>query len=230
LNEPRPGGLGRLEHPETTRAIAAFPILDRLDYRISTRTYRYWWQRGVFLDQGQTGTCVGNAFGHRIADSPVPELGIDEAWARKLYVDASGDTSLQAGTSGLAACRVLAARGTISAYHWIATVEELHNALLELGSVCVGVSWYQSMFTPEARNGNAYLKVDPASGVAGGHEFLVNGIQLKPAAGEPFYRMKNSWGTSWGHGGTARIDCEDLDELLFARGGDAVLVTETGGR
>jgi hypothetical protein len=179
------------------------------------------------LDQGQTGTCVGNAFAHRRADSPVPETGIDEAWARELYIAASGDTTLQQGTSGLAACRVLADRGIVTSYHWVTSAEELRYAVLELGTVCVGTDWTNSMFTPYSAYNNSYLKVDRNSGIAGGHEYLINGINLKPFyGGPPFYRMKNSWGTSFGHGGTARFAVADLEELIFGYGGDAVLISE----
>lgn len=217
-------GLGRVPHPETPRARQLYPITPLLT--ASTRTYRYWWEGGAWLDQGQTGTCVGNAFAHRRADSPIPITGITEDWARTLYVDASGDTTLQEGTSGLAACRVLATRGTITSYHWVTTAEELRTAVLDLGTVCVGTNWYESMFDPVERYGNSYMRVSPASGLAGGHEYLINGINLAPSEGPPFARMKNSWGKGWGHGGTARFELSALEDLLFSADGDAVLITE----
>jgi hypothetical protein len=220
-------GLGRVPHPETPEAEAAYPVRSLEAYSTSTRTYRYYWERGAWLDQGNTGTCVGHAFAHRRADSPVPTGEIDEAYALKLYLDASGDTTYQVGTSGLAACRVLAQRGTISQYHWITSPTELRNTLLTVGSVCVGTDWYGSMFTPVFQYGNAYLTVDTTSGIAGGHEYLINGINVEPSSGLPYYRMKNSWGQGWGYNGTARIYCKDLDWLLFQSNGDAVIITET---
>jgi hypothetical protein len=51
-------------------------------------------------------------------------------------------------------------------------------------------------------------------------------VNLEPDEGPPFYRIKNSWGTSWGKNGTARIAKDDLDDLIFAQGGDAVLIKE----
>jgi len=226
MPESRNHGLGRIEHPETPLARAAYPITDHPSYTLTAATRKMWWEGGAWLDQGQTGTCIGNAFAHRRADSPIPVAGIDEAFAVKLYVDASGDTTLQQGTSGLAACRVLATRGTISAYHWVTSPSELRNAVLAIGTICVGTPWYTSMFTPISKYSNSYLRVDTSSGLAGGHEYLINGINLAPTYGKPYYRMKNSWGRDWGHGGTARILCSDLENLLFSENGDAVLVTE----
>jgi hypothetical protein len=206
------------------------------DYRAALDTYRYWWEGGAWLDQGQTGTCVGNAFAHRYADAPNPEVGIDEAWARALYVAASGDTTLQQGTSGLAACRELTKEGKISAYHWVTSADELRNTILALGSVCVGTNWYNSMFKPKlGLNSRAYMVVDKASGLAGGHEYVINGINLAPTSGPAYYRMKNSWGKQWPGdeisgtvygAGTARFACTDLEELIFNENGDAVLITE----
>lgn len=210
----------------TPVAAALFPVTRRTDYTVTLATRKYWWQNGAHLDQGQTGTCVGNAFAHRRADSPVPVTGIDEAWAQKLYVDASGDTTLEQGTSGLAACRVLATRGTISQYHWVTTPEEMQNTILTLGPVCIGIDWFNSMFYPNAKYSNMYIPVDYTSGLAGGHEVVINGINLHPTDGPPFYRLKNSWGTSWGKGGSARIAMSLVHDLLFARGGDAVIITE----
>lgn len=223
---PKPGGLGRVKNPMTPVAAALYPVTRRLDYKATLATYKYWWQDGAHLDQGQTGTCVGNAFAHRRADSPIPVGGIDEAYARKLYVDASGDATLQEGTSGLAACQVLAIRGTISAYHWITSASELRNTLLTIGPVCVGTDWFNSMFNPISLYSNKYMKVDSSSGLAGGHEYLINGVNLAPSSGKPFYRLKNSWGSGWGQNGTARIYCSDLEDLLFNKGGDAVVITE----
>lgn len=222
----QPGGLGRVKNPMTPVAAALYPVTRRLDFQATAATYRYWYQ-GTFLDQGSEGTCVGFTFAHRRADSPVPVSGISREYARQLYLDASGDTSYQNGTSGYAACRELAERGTISAYHWITTGQELRTAILTMGTVCIGTDWYNSMFYPVSKYSNKYLNVDQGSGLAGGHEYLVNGINLFPSSGPAFYRIKNSWGTGWGKGGTARVACNVLEDLIFNRGGDAVIITES---
>jgi hypothetical protein len=139
------------------------------------------------------------------------------------------DNDPNGGTSGLAASKAMKNRGEISAYHHITSADELITTLLDVGTVCVGTNWYNSMFKPYSAYGNSYLNVDQMSGVAGGHEFLANGINLMPAAGEPYVRMKNSWGHyTWpgSHSGTARILLDDLFSLVFDQGGDAILITE----
>jgi hypothetical protein len=225
-------GLGRVPNPETPLAAAAYPVTAHPAYAVSLDTYRYWFEGEAWLDQGATGTCVGNAFAHRYADAPVLHTGIDEAWARELYVAASGDTTLQEGTSALAACRVMYRRAEISAYHWITSPDEFINTLLTVGPACVGVNWYPSYDHPQVLygSGRAYLSLDRSVAPRGGHEFVVNGINLRPVSGPPFARMKNSWGKSWPGStygpGTARIPLDDLWTLLFSENGDAVVVTE----
>jgi hypothetical protein len=225
--------LGRILDPETPRAANLYPV--RADS--TDRVRRKWNQSGAWLDQGPYGTCVGNAFGHRRADGPVKVEGIDQPWAQKLYLEASAlfygtpDTSMKKGTSAVSACQVLLQRGAIDRYEWVgnwnAGPVDLRFTLLELGPVCVGSNWYQSMYSPVQVGEQFYMKVNYESSVNGGHEFVVNGIDLDPLDGsEPYYRMKNSWGTDWGNHGTARFKIQDLEQLIFEGWGDAVLPHE----
>jgi len=218
---------GRIAHPDTPIAATLHPVTAHPDYSTDvTRTNKFYWENGAWLDQGNFGTCVGNALAHRRADAPKPVTGIDEAWAQNLYVQASGDTSMQQGTSAILACRVLQDWGDISAYYWMSDADELRNTVLNVGSVCIGVYWYYSMEYPYAYNNNMYININEASGIAGGHEVLVNGVNLAPAVGKPYYRIKNSWGRGWGHNGTVRVFTEDLENLIFNSDGDAVLIME----
>lgn len=226
-------GLGRRHDPETPRAAALYPVAAGTTERVR----RKWSQDGAWLNQGATGTCVGNAFGHRRADGPVKVTGVDQEWARKLYLEASAlywgepDTTLQKGTSAVSACQVLMRRKAIDGYEWVANwnaaAEDLRYTLLELGPVCVGSNWYLSMDNPQPIGDQVYMRVDYTTRVRGGHEYVVNGIDLDPENGsEPYYRMKNSWGTGWGKHGTARFRIGDLEKLIFEGWGDAVLVHE----
>jgi hypothetical protein len=226
-------GLGRRLDPETPRAVALYPIATAATDRVR----RTWGQDGAWLDQGRTGTCVGHAFAHRRADGPVKVSGVDSDFARTLYLEASAiywgepDASLQKGTSAVSACQVLLRRGVIDGYEWVslgtAGPEDLRYALLELGAVCVGSNWYQSMYSPVPKGDQFYMKVNYSSTMVGGHEYVVNAIDLDPADGsEPYYRIKNSWGKGWGKGGTARFRIADLERLIFEGYGDAVLPHE----
>jgi len=226
-------GLGRIHDPETPRAAALYPV--RADS--TDRVRRAWDQSGVWLNQGATGTCVAGAFGHRRADGPVKVGGIDEDWRVKFYLEASAkywgepDTTLQKGTSAVSACQVLLERGAIDRYEWVgnwnAAPQDLRYTLLELGPVCVGSNWYTSMDSPIQVGDQFYMKVNYSSAVRGGHEFVINKIDLDPQDGsEPYYRMKNSWGQGWAKNGTARFRIADLEQLIFEGWGDAVLIHE----
>src|SRR5262245_27178419 len=186
-------GLGRKLDPETPRARALHPA----EAGETDRTVRHWAQREAWLDQGATGQCVGFSFAHRRADGPVKVEGIDYDFASALYLDASAlyygspDTSLQNGTSALSACQVLQSRGAIDRYTWITDPLNLRYTLLEVGSVLVGTNWYSSMDWPrETDDGSqVYLKITYSTTLRGGHEYLINGIDLDPADGtEPYYR------------------------------------------
>lgn len=216
-------GLGRKPHADTPRAARLYSTTE-LVREFWDKPHRYWRQDGAWLDQGAEGTCVGYAFAHRRADATVMTAGIDADYARTLYLDASGDSTYQEGTYAIEACRVLALRGEITAYYWVSSPEELVNTLLQRGPVCVGTNWYEDMFDPVPANENAYL--DVSGRYAGGHEYVLNAVNLEPLDGPPYYRMKNSWGTTWGYRGTARIPKPEMDDLIFAQGGDAVLIKE----
>jgi hypothetical protein len=223
--------LGRIPHEETPQAAVLYPVTAHPLYSTAVREREWYWEGGAWLDQGDTGTCVANALSHRIADSPNPRAGITENYAQDLYVKATGDFTMDKGTSALTVCRYLKTHGVITAYHWISSADELVNTLLGLGSVCIGIDWFNSMDQLEHRYGNDdahwYLNVDSSSGVRGGHETLCNGIRLDTVEGEPpFVRIKNSWGRGYANGGTVRMALSDLNTLLFDHGGDAVLISE----
>lgn len=194
--------------------------------------HRKFWYRPLVLDQGDTGTCEGNAWTGWLADGPITHPDITdlsdattgEAYARQLYLDATGDTTLQQGAYTRQILKVLVQRGLIGAYYKAASVDDIITYLLTTGPVCFGSNWYSSMDDPVNEFNNAYLVVDEASGIRGGHEYILDGIELAPTkGGPPYVRMHNSWGPDWAHLGTARISIADL-RILFV--GDAFICTE----
>lgn len=221
-------GFGRLELPRDDRDFSVRQLLT------AATTGMRNWPKPLVLDQGRTGTCEGNAWTGWLADGPVkhPDIaaiqdaGAGEQYAQDLYVEATGDKTLQKGAYTRQILTVLVGRGLVGAYYNAANVDEVVQTILTVGPVCFGSNWYGSMDTPQTAYGNVYLSVDEASGVRGGHEYLLDGVNLEPADGEPYVRLHNSWGTGWAHGGTARVTLNDLGKLFV---GDAFVATELVG-
>ncbi len=220
--------LGRLPLPRDDRDFRLANILPKRGS--ATRKF---WKRPLILDQGDTGTCEGNAWTGWLADAPVTHPDITalndpitgEVYARDLYVDATGDTTLQQGAYTRQLLKALVNRGLIGAYHAAASVDEVITAILTLGPVCFGSNWYASMDYPKDEFNNTYIYVDEASNIRGGHEYILDAIDLAPAEGPPYCRLHNSWGLDYGHSGTVRVTIDDLHKLFV---GDAFLATELG--
>ena len=231
MAHPRQGSLGRLPHKPDVRDfhISQIPYygpargVTRMFYTMAGHDFR--------IDQGQEGTCEGHSWTNFFLAGPVthptfPSFDNPQdahLFARKLYLDATGDTTFQQGAYTRQILKVVLARGEIGAYYQCPSVDEITNALATVGPVCFASNWYESMFEPVSKYGNSYLHVDTSSGIAGGHAYCLTGMNLAPAEGPPYVRMENSWGAGWGHDGTARIAIADL-RVLFD--GDAYHATE----
>jgi hypothetical protein len=182
------------------------------------------------LDQGQLGSCTGNAGIGALGTDPLFETlvdpgavtgtpgsrySFDESGAVALYSaatkldDAPGQyPPTDTGSDGLSVAKALKAAGEISGYQHTFT---LTDALLALGQtpVITGVSWYEDMFTPDA-DGRLHI----TGALAGGHEFVVDEIDVDLER----VWMTNSWGTSWGVGGRAYLTFDDWGALLADQG------------
>lgn len=221
----KPKALGRLALPRDERDYRLETILQR-----TTATRKYWY-RPLVLDQGDTGTCEGNAWTAWLADGPITHPDITaldneatgEAYARQLYLDATGDTSLDQGAYTRQVVRILVERGLVGSYYRASSVEEVVQAILTIGPVCFGSPWYRSMDYVISEFDNVYLKVDESSGIRGGHEYVLDGVNLAPAEGPPYVRLHNSWSSEWAHMGTARVSIDDLHALYV---GDAFIASE----
>lgn len=150
----------------------------------------------------------------------------EAGWRGWLYdqaqnIDEWDDTPPEGGTSVRAAAKILQALGAITSYHWANSVGDIANAVLTTGPVVMGTTWYNSMFNPILKSDHAYLGVNPDSGIAGGHAWVVNGYSTDTG----YFRMKNSWGKDWGYGAHAYLSSHDLDYLLND-GGEACIGLE----
>lgn len=205
------------------------------------------WQRRIpILDQGQVGSCTGNALTGVIGTdsagrtaSPVVQLRadskrvfkagtytLDEKTALRFYSlntredDAEGTYPPDdTGSSSLAAGKSGKAVGLFDSYLHAFTVQAMQTAL-QTGAVLIGIPWYQSMFTPRA---DGSLDVDPESGVAGGHELCVSGWDKNS------FKVDNSWAASWGDNGSCYVTNAEMKQLL-ADGGDCLAPRFAGQR
>jgi hypothetical protein len=109
---------------------------------------------------------------------------------------------------------ILKRRGLIDGYYSAESVDDVLQAVLTHGPVVHASAWYRNMFgTYKGQDDMQYVDVDPASGLAGYHAYLIDAVNLAPTTGEPFATILNSWGPGWGKRGRARIAIPDLGTL-----------------
>lgn len=228
LSERRDTRLGRnLRHDSRS---LAYPYLSTGQ---PLRTVQHERHAPVF-DQGQLGSCTGNAALGCLATGPFwdalqkiapawtpPEFQEGEAVA--IYSEATRLDNYtgtyppdDTGSDGLSVAKVLNRHGWVSGYrHVLAGVQALADAL-QSTPVIVGVPWYESMFEPDAEG---VVSIAAGSAVAGGHEFVIDGYDV---AG--WFNATNSWGESWGLSGRFKLSTATVARLL-AEDGDATVFT-----
>lgn len=178
------------------------------------------------LDQGNLGSCTGNAAVKAMSYDPLwssggleflsPDNGDgDEDIAISVYSDATKIDSwdgeyppTDTGSDGLSVAKVLKNRGLISGYQHATSMNALLNALQDQ-SVIVGTEWRNNMFYPDS-DGRLHI----TGSVAGGHEYCLDQIDVE---NERVW-VQNSWGNSWGVNGRAYLTWDDMTTLLSADG------------
>ena len=177
-------------------------------------TSKYWDDNMWWGNQENTPMCVGYAWAHWVADGPVTHNGTQPPIAPTLIyqqaqlVDEWPGTNYD-GTSVRGAAKYLNTAGKIGSYYWAYDVQTLINTLLQIGPVVVGTNWYYNMFYP---NSNGVISI--GGSLAGGHAYVINGVDTV----NRLFRIKNSWGQSWGKSGHAFISFTDMTRLINENG------------
>lgn len=222
------GRLGRhVEHDPRSRAYALSEDLLPSTYTSAVHTVRI-----PVLDQGDLGSCTGNAaeaftgtdplydaIPATVKARPTGDAGADETQAVALYSAATRLDNVQGvypptdtGSTGVAVAKAAQKAGLISGYQHAFSLDSALKALA-VSPLIVGVNWYEGFDTPDA---NGLVKI--SGSVRGGHEFLVHKID----AAKKLVGGRNSWGLGYGLDGEFWFSFDDLGRLLD-EDGDATL-------
>lgn len=216
--------LGRhVEHDERSRAYAVEEMTAPAIHEVHHRSH------GAVLDQGNLGSCTGNAMAGAINTDPVHRLGeslLTEANAVSIYEAATVIDGIDGvypptdtGSSGLAVAKVAKSRGEIAGYSHAFSILGAVSALMKV-PVITGVPWYEGFDHPDPTTG----MVEIAGQIRGGHEFRVIGF-VPASSGDLLDGVAiavNSWGRDWGINGRFRFTARTWAELL-AEDGDVTV-------
>lgn len=190
-----------------------------------------WTRRAPIFDQGQLGSCTGNAAAGLVATDSAARTGlttvpipgdpnlwpVDEELAVEVYKLATTLDNVQGsyppddtGSSGIGAAKALKKLGLATGYTHAFSIDAVKSAL-QTGAVMVGTVWLESMFDVSS---NGHVTVDRKSAVAGGHEYVISAYDTSTR----LFRMDNSWGDTWGAHGSAWFTEADMQWLLSQQG------------
>lgn len=185
------------------------------------------------LDQGQVGSCTGNAAVSCAYHAPFFvgagqrewHYSPDENGAQGWYHDNTENDGFpgawppdDTGSDGLTASKVAQQAGIASGYQAALDLDSSLQALMKAPGI-TGIPWYNSMFTAPS---SGLLTVDTSTGLAGGHELVVD--EVVPAGvpgngtGELLVGGDNSWGASWGAAGRWYLRASDWWKLRQQQG------------
>lgn len=213
---------GRLEAPdERDKNYPMRAAIADIMAAAPARITRYWNDSGWWGNQGSMPWCVAYAVLHWAEDGPIthklvppPLIPASDVYHRAQLIDEWPGENYD-GTSVRAGMKVLQEHGLVQSYHWAANVQDIVDAILEVGPVVMGTRWYRGMSYPVRDF------MFPTGDLLGGHAYVLNGVNV--AQGK--FRMKNSWGRNWGKNGRAWIDFGSVQRLLD-QNGEACLAIE----
>jgi len=217
---------GRILVPDSRDA--QFPVAEMLaEHAIPPIKHKEWWNEGWYGNQGKYPRCVAYAWSHWLEDGPVIQDGISDRAQKPiidpklLYDEAQRRDGIPGnnyeGTTVRAGAKVLKKLGLITEYRWATNINDVIKCLTILGPMVVGTLWTEGMTNINSRG----LIMRPTGKSQGGHAYLINGVDLN----KELFRVKNSWGKSWGQNGHGYIKIKDFETLLN-RGGEACIARE----
>lgn len=183
--------LGRhIEHDPRSRNFpaATAPVTDVMHVR-----------HGKPFDQGDLGSCTGNAMAGALMTAPYYEAArsLNEKSAVQLYEKATKIDQIagsyppdDTGSTGLAVAKAAKKDGYISAYTHAFGFQHALGALT-IAPVITGINWYDSFDQP-LDTGECPLSSDAS--VRGGHEVELFGIDTENQRVWAY----QSWGATWG--------------------------------
>jgi hypothetical protein len=181
------------------------------------------------LDQGQLGSCTGNAgigclgtdpfwvtvAGAAAGPTGIPWYKLNEAGAVDLYSHATLSDDYpgnyppdDTGSDGLTIAKVLKSAGEISGYQHTFSRDDALKALGVTPAI-VGIPWTNDMFNPDGDG-----RVHPTGSIAGGHEICADEVDAENQR----VWFTNSWGTSFGVNGRFYLSFADFGDLLSQQG------------
>lgn len=195
-----------------------------LPKKASARRYRNWGDTGYWGDQGDEPECVGFGWVHYLENSPhtwgttkTPIYNPRELYKEAQMVDEWPGENYN-GTSTRAGAKVLQSKGFIKTYGWGFDLNTAVQWLLEKGPIAIGANWYEKFFFP---NGKGLIEIGGA--IAGGHQWLINGINLDTG----LVRNKQSWRRDrYGINGRFWMKLETLERLIH-EDGECCMALET---
>lgn len=183
-----------------------------------------WDHHAPVLDQGELGSCTGNALAQllnttKFTASRPKRKYLDERSAVDLYSVATGLDDIQGtyppvdtGSSGLGVAKAGVRLGYLSAYQHAFGFDHFLSAI-QLQPVIVGTNWHEAMFDTDA---DGFVK--PVGALAGGHEYLALGVNMRGQ----YVTFLNSWGSGWGAHGRFRMRFDSF-EVLLSEDGDVTV-------